>query len=348
MSNKKDRTSIIDSVSNWIKLLALIVLVAEGIILVAMSQTPVDSSVYPWYPFVMILLLIMIVIAVLLDRYLERNTQRLLVNVDNNELVSNPNRIKTNFIENKEKKYVNGLLGYSFDKLRGSGWSEPIEITYIEYLSQIFLWNIENIDENQFKQFISAKSPFGTLFFHANILEVQKFDDIVIDIDDQSTTEPAEYVIQKIKKLQKMEGTVLTEDQIVNLRRRINETEGISQIGFGIKFNVITFKKRDLDNNAIPIGLPNLFLTLCLGSREPIDSISSNDQMILWTTSNKLRNCIIEGERVKNFNIYRSYQLVENSKYIYLNQIQWSPQLRSSVIAWEELKNAFESFKIEK
>lgn len=345
MSKKGNRVSIIDSISNWIKLLGLIVLVAEVIMLAAMSQTPVENPMYPWYPLIMIFLLIIIIVAVFLDRILGRNSQTLSISVDDKELSIDPVKNRTKKIENESTKYVNGLLGYSFDKLKGDGWKVPKEISFKEYIQQIFL--LEDIDDEYLQTIVSANNPFGMLLYQANILEVQKSDSIVIGFDDLTTTESVEHSIAKIIELKKLDGIELSEEDIVNLRRNLNQTNGIDRVGFGVKFNVMTFNKLDLNNKSIQLGLPNLFMTLSMGSPEPIDSLTSNENTILWTTSNKLRNCIINGERVNSFYVYRLYQLVQNQNYIYLTQVQWSPQMESAVFAWDELKRAFESFKIE-
>ena len=63
---------IIDSVSNWVKLLALIVLVADGVLITAMSMTPDSSPFKKWYPVFIILFLLTLVFCLIYDRQMER------------------------------------------------------------------------------------------------------------------------------------------------------------------------------------------------------------------------------------------------------------------------------------
>jgi hypothetical protein len=65
------KSSILNAVSDWIKLLALLALVGEGVILVAMGLAPEESSLRPWYAVMMFLLLVTIVVGVFFDRYLQ-------------------------------------------------------------------------------------------------------------------------------------------------------------------------------------------------------------------------------------------------------------------------------------
>ena len=181
------------------------------------------------------------------------------------------------------------MLGYSFTKLTGNEWNEPKEITYKEYLRKTYLWEEGSVDDKQLENFILAKNPFGEIYFNANILEIRNGSNIIIELDDQTTTESVEHQIKKIVKLNEYKGNLLTEEEVIKLRRILNQTEGLNQIGLEIKFIVMTFKKSDLKNNSLPISLPNLFLNLSYGSKEPIDSLNSNDNMILWTTNNELK-----------------------------------------------------------
>jgi len=68
----QNRSNILDAVSDWIKLLALIVLVAEGILIVVMTQTPDTYQYKAFYPVIIVILLVIIVIGVFFDRYLQR------------------------------------------------------------------------------------------------------------------------------------------------------------------------------------------------------------------------------------------------------------------------------------
>jgi len=347
---KEKISAIIDSVSNWIKLLALIVLIGEIILLVAMNQTSVESSVYPMYPFAMIFLLVLLIILIFWDRQLKRKSKiqskKLSLQVDDKELTVDSNKTLSEKLNETKERFTNGLLGYSFDLPNTEGWSDPQEITYSNYVRQIYL--SEEMDEEYFKKVIATNSPYGNLYYHAKIITLQHGETLVIEFDDTSTTDAAEYQIKEFIELKKLEGVELTETEINDMRKKINQTDSVSKIGFAIKLDVITFEKDKLKVNFINTGLPNLFLSLSAGSGEPIDSLVSNDDLILWKTSNKLKNVTVGDELFSSFYIYRLYQLVQTPNYIYLSTVQWSPQLESAVFTWDSLKKMFESFRVKK
>jgi hypothetical protein len=68
----ENKKGIIDSISNWLKLLALVVLVAEAVMITAMSMTPDSSPLKNWYPVFMLLFLLVPVIGLFFDRQMER------------------------------------------------------------------------------------------------------------------------------------------------------------------------------------------------------------------------------------------------------------------------------------
>ena len=74
MSEERNKgwSTILNAVSDWIKLLALVVLVAEAILIAAMTQTPESSPRRDWYPVIIVGLLVLIVIGIFFDRYLQR------------------------------------------------------------------------------------------------------------------------------------------------------------------------------------------------------------------------------------------------------------------------------------
>lgn len=66
---KNSRNSIISEISDWLKLLALVVLVAEAAIIAAMKLTPTDKAIHGWYPVFMLAFLVVIVVGLFFDRY---------------------------------------------------------------------------------------------------------------------------------------------------------------------------------------------------------------------------------------------------------------------------------------
>ncbi|HAA16161.1 MAG TPA: hypothetical protein DCE41_32435 [Cytophagales bacterium] len=346
MAETEKRASIIDSVSNWIKLLALVVLVAEAIMLFAMSQTPAESSIFPWYPFIMVFLLLIIIGAVFFDRNLDRQSKVLSLGVEDKTLSLDTSANKSKIKPGETNRYIDSLRGYSFQAITEKGWHSPREITYKELIQQLFM--IEELNDEQFKSQLYTRSPIAPLIYHAHVLEAHYGDRIILNMDDQTTTETVENYLRNLVEFKKREGVKVSEEEKAQLRARIIQGEaGNKQASLSISFNVIVLDKKHQKEITEAINLANIFKFMATSTPETIDKLSSNENMILWTTSSKLQNCLIEGKRINPFSIYRLYQLVENSQYIYFVQAQWSPQIDGAISTWETIQKAFESFKIE-
>ena len=343
---KEKRSSIIDAVSDWIKLLALIVLVAEAVILVAMWQTPHESSIYPMYPFIMLFLLLIVIVAVIYDRSQERKSTMVSVAVGDKALDIDPTKTRATPNTADKNSYSNSLLGYSINLPSGKGWSEPKEISYIQFVTSILMH--QDVNEEQLKAVIISNSPFGKMLLNANILEIQSGESATVGFDNQSTTDAAEHNIALWIEQLATQNTVPTQEDIDARRAALLEMDGEGSIAFGAKLNVMTFSKEDIDFDYMDKGLPNLFLSMAFGSKEPVDTLVANEDTILWVARTKLNNVLVDEQRHSSFYIYRLYQLFDGDDKVYMSTAQWSPQLESSVATWDSLKNSFESFKIKK
>jgi hypothetical protein len=339
----KDRASIIDSVSNWIKLLALIILVGEAILLAAMSQTPVESEIYPWYPFIMIFLLLVIVVALFFDRYQDKKTKQLKISVDDRELSVNASSAQIP-IKASHNSYSNSMAGYSFNQPKGDNWGEPTELTFSDLTKKLL--GIEHLDEEQFKANLQAGSTFGNLMYHSKTLETQYGETYSLNLDEGGTTVQAEYLIEQQIELSRKQGHEPTEEEIEELRKRFNKTDEFPVIRFYSALQITTFNKETLSNKTLPAGLQTIFFTIAAASHEPLESLEANQDLITWTTTNTLKNVYIEDEKFNTFHIYRYYQLRQNQKNFMLCTIQWSPQLDANLSIWETLKKSFESFSV--
>ncbi|MEP2937119.1 MAG: hypothetical protein ABJM06_01910 [Gilvibacter sp.] len=346
-SAKEKRSSIIDAVSDWIKLLALIVLVAEAVILVAMWQTPHDHSMYPIYPFIMVFLLLIVIVAVIYDRTQERKSKIVSVSVGENALAIDSAKTRAPQTTSDKNSYSNSLLKYSINLPSGNDWSEPKEIGYFEFYNSILVQS--ELKKKEFKQNLRINNPYGKMLINANILQVCDGEPALIGFDQESSTGAVEHQIKEWLAVLKDENMELPSDEAIQERRnRLLQMEGDGVIAFGAKLNVMTYHKKDIDFDYMSKGLTNLFLTMAMSTAEPIDSLMANDDTILWVTRTKLINALVNEERHSSFYIYRLYQLLDGNGLIYMNTAQWSPQLESSVATWDSLKNSFESFKIKK
>ncbi|WP_420577892.1 hypothetical protein [Ekhidna sp.] len=343
MVNKKERSSIIESISNWLKLLALIVLVGEAVIIYAMTQTTPNNAIYPIYPIIMIFLLCLIIVGLFVDRYWERKSEKLSISIENKDITLDPSHSKRPQIS-ESNNYADSLLGYSFEKPDGEGWVEPYKSSYKEVISDIFLLDPNKISDEELKSLVGL-NPIGLVLAESDVLTFGYEDRSVIELDEQSTTEHVEYLIDQSVKKSIEDGQELSEEEINILRKKLNQTENLSNIGFRVNMVIVTIDKELLKRNYIN-GLPNLFLNISLGAREPIDSLKSTDDLILWTTSNKLKHVKVDGEFYNSLNIYRLYQILQNDKYAFFCQAQWSPQVDEAVLTWESLKRSFQSFQI--
>lgn len=77
-SDKSTWKGIIDSVSDWLKLLTLICLVANATLATAFALAPNTSPLKSWYPVFMLLFLLVPVIGMFYDRQEERKSEQLL------------------------------------------------------------------------------------------------------------------------------------------------------------------------------------------------------------------------------------------------------------------------------
>ena len=346
MSKKEKRTSILDAVSNWLKLLTLVVLVGEVIMLLAMTQTPVDSSLYVLYPIMMFVLLLVVIVAVIYDRSHVRHSNLQSISANNQALTIDTASSQTATLQEDQNKYTNSLLAYEFQLPLGTGWHEPLSLNYVEYIKDLMMVQID--DEVAFNNKVRNNSLLGSSFVNSNILKISHGDTVVIELDEESTTADVEDRLKLIVAQAQEIGEPMSAEDIVELRKLANQTETLTQIAFNSKMEVMTFAKTDQDPTMSKITLPKFFQTFMMMGSEPIETLIANEDYILWTTSNKLQNVIVQGKRYASFSISRWYQLHNGKKHVYMSSMQWSPEFDPTMNVWERLKTSFESFKIKK
>ncbi|MEP3838391.1 MAG: hypothetical protein ABJM36_12125 [Algibacter sp.] len=342
----KDRKSILSSVNTWIHLLALIVLVAEAIILVAMKLTPTTSPLYNWYPVFMLFFLLLIVVAVIIDRTGQRNS--LVLKVNEQKLEINPKNNKLNSIDNLESKsdvYTDTLLKFSFHKPVLKSEVKINRVSYAEYLIKLGVATPDSVDS--IIQKIPIINPFGKMIVNSNNIDIQIGDKYKLELEDDSTMTRIERFINNVVQIAKdnKEDTP-SEEEITILRAKL--MHGDSKLKTINYFNgsiIQVFNKKDTKDSMIPPSLPNIFSSLQTTIKEPIETLISNEDSILWMTTNHFLKVLISGTK-KDFSIYRVYQLIENKEFVYLIQLQWSPQTNEAINTWEELKKLLENFKV--
>lgn len=192
MSKKESRASIIGSISNWIKLMALIVLVGEVIILFAMTKTSPESSLYIIYPIMMFVLLLVVIIAVIYDRTQVRNTQ-VALEVNQQQLRVSTN-VETESLTDANSMFTNSLLGYEFELPSGNGWQEPRQMNYHQYFSEIMMQ--DGLDEDEFNKAVTTGSLLGPSFAKADVLSVMQGETMIVELDKDTSTEDVEQRLQ--------------------------------------------------------------------------------------------------------------------------------------------------------
>ncbi len=355
--NKEKRSSILNAISDWLKLVGLVVLVVEALLLLAMALTPVEDPIFKWYPITMILLAILVIVLLFFDRRDERETsiqkihaeatveriRQQTVVVASNEVQVDSTSIGAELDEGADA-YTDSLLGYSFNKPKGDGWNDPERISYGQFIRK--LYNQEDLSDEVIKNNANLNSPYGNLMFHSKILEIQYGEDYTVDFNENTTTDMVEYAIAKHVEDLKNSGEEVSEEEIIETRRQLNQTDVIPSVSFTPNIRIMTMSKDNLDVSFLDTGLPNLFMHLQTTVQESMESLSADEDSILWTTANKLNNVSFQGEDYNAFYIYRLYRLLQSEKYLYLVAAQWSPQLKSAVFAWDSIKKSFESFKV--
>ncbi len=346
MSQKEKRSGILNALSNWIKLLGLVVLVAEVIILLAMTQTPVDSKLYVVYPIMMFVLLLVVIIAIIYDRSGERKSNQLSISANNQALTIDLASMNSATLQEGVNKYTNSLLKYEFELPSGNGWNEPQSLSYKEYIEDIMLIDIE--DEAVFNTNVRNKSILGPSFVNSNVLKITHGEMVTIQLDQETTTPDVEIFLDKLQQKAIAAEDPMSPEEVVAMRQQLNQTETIKQIAFNSKIEVMTFKKEDYDYGDTQLNLPKFFQTFIAIGAEPIETLIAKDDYILWTTSTKLKHVIIKEKRQETFSISRWYQLHNGNKHVYLTSMHWSPEFDPTMNVWERLKASFESFKIKK
>lgn len=353
---KEKKSTIINAVKSWLGLFTLVVLVMEGMLVLAMTLTPASDPIFILYPLMMFLLAMALMIAWLIDSKQKRKfnidrfnaeTERIkaqqTVKVDNMEISVDPEKSTTKKLETGLNMFTDNMLQFSFEKPVGDGWHAPKFIKYADFVRSTYF---TNLPDDQLEELITANSPYGKLFFNAKIVSVVFGEPKAIEMDENTSTESIEeYLVNMVEKFKK-EGTEVSEEEIKEARVKLNQTENVSKIGFAVDFKIMAMDKNDMDTPFLDSSLPNLFLNFGSIIKETIDSLKTDDNSLLWTTKNKLKNVSLDGEPYASFSIYRLYRLLKNDDYIYFCSAQYSPQIEGAHFAWDSLKKSFESFKI--
>jgi hypothetical protein len=342
---KAGRKSILGAVSDWLKLLALIVLVAEAVILIAMQITPSDSPIYPWYPVFMLLFLVVIVVGVFVDRSGERKTVTL--GSGDQTLTVNPRLEKIEGIQNlpsADQLHADTRLKFSVAKPPGK---KDLKVEYLDLGT--FMLRLGVIPEEKLQEALRgiALQSFGSMRVHSTNILIPFGQVHALQFEEDSSTRQIEKYLGRYSEFYEKEtGKPMNDDALSNMRQRLMLGDAeIVRINYQNGFTIHIFEKKHTLDTYLPPNLPNIFSFFQTVINEPIDELVASADAILWSTSNYFKKILVDQEQ-KDFTIFRKYQLIDNDEFIYMIQLQWSPQTPDAVNTWENLKYMMENFKI--
>jgi hypothetical protein len=180
----KGRSGVLNAVSDWLKLLALVVLVAEVIIIIAMNLTPPAHPLFDWYPVLMIIFAVVVVVGIFVDRISERTSQDRIsertsqltlaledrkVSVDTSRtVVAEPATLRRQIAST----YSDSQKGFMFPHPKSQHWSGPQHLHMGSLLVKVGL--LRNLDHrNEIKE-LAAVTPLGKMVIEANTDKVNR------------------------------------------------------------------------------------------------------------------------------------------------------------------------------
>jgi len=342
--------NILPEVSSWLKLLALVVLVAATCIIIAMLITPTDNRNFSVYPYTLIGLLLVVIIGIFIDQKGQRTTSR--QEVEGTLAISNVNEIeikrKTNPVVGKNQNFTDSRLEFKVYSPEKEGWKKAQSLKWEEFLANIG-YKLDNEKLDQLKQATVLNRPFGKMFIEAEIVSFQYGEAISIEfIDDSSTPEIEDYIVNYSDFLAHSGISPMPDENIKAMRKEIFQgTMDQAEFKFPISMNIHVLNKDSGLEKGIKPNLGNLLRSMLIFSYDPIEQISSFQNSIIWITRSKMLNVKVNGSE-ENFTIYRTYKLIEAKNNFYILQIQWSPQADPEIEVWSELQAMLDSFELMK
>ncbi|MDN3670500.1 hypothetical protein QWY93_14350 [Echinicola jeungdonensis] len=347
MKNKEERSTILAEISNWLKLLGLVVLVAEGVIILAMNLTPAEHPISTWYPVFMLLFLIIIVVGIFMDRFHKRNVEssNLKLELGSRELsIQTGKKLEKQRQDVNQADFIDNKLGFALTRPQMKYWKPPEYLNHKDYLIKTGL-----IQEEHWQNIVAAAQvmPFGKMLTESETVLFQYGESIKINFTENSTTELIDKHLERLSNFYVSHGEKpLSEEEAKKLREDLFYGQlDLSKMVFSNSFVVQVLDKNLALKSPIEPNLPNLFAAIQRTIFEPLDQLISNKASILWGSTNKIKHIKIEEEE-QDITIYRMNRMLENEGNFYQLQIQWSPESKAAISIWEELKKMFETFKL--
>ncbi|MEM7121541.1 MAG: hypothetical protein AAF563_09720 [Pseudomonadota bacterium] len=347
------RAGILDAVSDWMKFLTIIALIAEAVILAAMGLTPTSHPLSAWYPVFMLGFLILIVVGFFVDRHNRRKSAPLVLHVGEITTTADPSRtaVEPAAVEalNISDYYVDMTKGYSFKRPDSELWSKPAHLSALELAKKVGVVKDAAITEEQFL-LDGAVVPLGRMLRSSENIIFSQGDPLTIEMTDQTSNAVVDAIIERLLKRMEEEGEgheEVDEAKITEFRRSMINPEGLDLQGIQLEnsFSLMILDKSLSEQSPVRPTLGNIFSQHQAVARDPIDTMVANDTMMLWGTQNTLTNVLLNGT-LREVSTYRMYKLVDSSRFVFLISIVWIPQSQGSIEVWHEMKQMIESFKV--
>ena len=350
--DKKSRTGILGAISDWLKLLALIVLVAEAVIFAAMKMTPKTHSIYDWYPIFLLVFLIPVVVGIFLDRYWQikqtekiqtLNLEEKSLSVDTSNMTMPSERLQKNITD----MYVDSPKGYLFSRPKLQGWSDPVESNSMAEALKAGL--LSDIPDGEDPIKFASIMPMGEMFAKSQLVSFKYGEPVLCQLTEDTSTKAADSIIHKMKTLWEKEGEPPPSNEWIKEFRK-----GMVRSGVGFKipenfslqntFSVTILDKALSQESPITPNLGNVFLLNSKFTNEFVDKIEANESSILWGSRSLATNILVNNE-LKELIVYRLTRLLETNKNFYSLSIVFSPQTNAPIEIWDEMKEMFNSFR---
>jgi hypothetical protein len=335
------RSTIIDAVTDWRKLISLVALILESCLGYAMFKTPPENPNFFWYPVMMFVLVVIVVLVLIFDRYSERNTSTHILEIEGREVKIN--RMNPDAVANEEHTegaFSDSHLGIKFTMPKMEGWGKPEYLTY-EALMKVF--GIFKGNEFEEMKKTSGFVPFTEMFANSTTVLSQYGKPMVVELTDFSSNNASEYAIKNYAGLLQR---ALTEVEMKQIRHSIVKGEAnLDKLTFINGFLIQVLEKNDKYNEVATPYLPNLHAYLLANTQEHLTELIAGPDSISIVSKNELKNVKVENVE-QEIIIYRMNRYLESSSKLYQVQVQWSPQSNSAIQVWDELKRMFESFQV--
>lgn len=348
--SESERTGILSEISNWLKLLGLIVLVAESVIIAAMTASPTNHPLYNWYPVFMLLFLVVIVVAIFLDRHYKRQSDEILtlavgdkqITVNTSELKVPDTRADKTY---KSNVYSDSQKGFIFESPISTGWSKPQHMDSGSMLIKLGLIP----DAKAFEQARAGAAvvPMGQMLLGGSNIIIEYGQPTYCEITDNTSNSVIDTIVVRILKLIDEQGKEKpSEDDIIKIRKGLLFPNiQIKKFPLQNRFAIHVYDKDLAVQSPISPNLGNLFVLLTKQQGGAVDKLVANEDSILWGSQQTLTNIQIESS-LRELTTYTINALFENDKFLFELNVAFSPQTEAPISVWDDLKNMISSFKV--